>query len=54
MAYEPYTWNQNEVITSERLNHIESGVSELDMAAVHKHESEEIDGDKNLPEKRHF
>lgn len=30
MAYEPYTWKQNEVITSERLNHIESGISQLD------------------------
>lgn len=48
MAYEPYTWKQSEVITSERLNHIESGVSELDTAAVHKHESEEIDGDKKF------
>lgn len=30
MAYEPYAWKQNEVITSERLNHIESGISQLD------------------------
>lgn len=30
MAYEPYTWKQSEVITSERLNHIESGISQLD------------------------
>ena len=30
MAYKPYTWKQNEVITSELLNHIESGISQLD------------------------
>lgn len=30
MAYEPYTWNQNEVITSNGLNHIENGISQLD------------------------
>lgn len=48
MGYEPYTWKQNEVITSERLNHIESGISELDTAAVRKHENEEIDGDKKF------
>lgn len=30
MAYEPYTWKQSEVITSERLNHIENGISQLD------------------------
>lgn len=30
MVYEPYTWKQNEVITSERLNHIEDGISQLD------------------------
>lgn len=48
MVYEPYTWKQNEVITSERLNHIESGISELDTAAVHNHENEEIDGNKKF------
>ena len=48
MAYEPYTWKQSEVITSNGLNHIESGISELDTGAVHKHENEEIDGDKKF------
>lgn len=48
MAYKPYTWKQSEVITSERLNNIESGISELDTGAVHKHENEEIDGDKKF------
>lgn len=30
MSYEPYTWKQSEVITSSGLNHIESGISQLD------------------------
>ena len=34
MAYEPYTWKQSEVITSERLNHIESGISQLDSGST--------------------
>ena len=48
MVYEPYTWKQSEVITSDRLNHIESGISELDTAAVHKNGDEEIPGDKKF------
>lgn len=48
MAYEPYTWNPNEVLSSDKLNHIETGIADLDNKSVHIYGEEKIEGFKTF------